>query len=98
MNNTMVEFCAKVLWEKSQQDLANQSRYRHLAKKPGKPISWAEINDPDIIPSVADQYRENVKLMAVTMRRWIAANSKDDSGMLDLFISATDSNEDMMNV
>lgn len=89
----MVELCAKVLWDKSQQDLANQSKYKHLAKKPGKPITWTEINDTDIIPSVADQYRENVKLVAVTMRRWIASNSKDDNDMLDVFIRATDSNE-----
>ena len=93
MNNQMVEFCAKALWERSQQDAANQYKYKHLAKKPGKPISWSEINDPDIVPSVADEYRENIKLVAVTMRRWIASNSKDDVDMLDVFIRATDSNE-----
>lgn len=92
MNNQMLELCARALWDKEQQDLANQFKYRNIAKKPG-PISWTDINDPDIIPSLADRYREGAKLVALTLRRWVASNSKDSADMLDVFLMATDSNQ-----
>lgn len=88
MDNQMVELCAKALWDRSQQDIANQYKYRHVARKQG-PITWKEISDIDIIPSVANEYRESVRIVISALRRYIYANSKDAQSALDLFYLAT---------
>lgn len=94
MDDQLVELCAKALWDKSQTDPANQYYISKLFKKtlPG-PISWKEINDIDIIPSLANLYREKAKIAIRTTRKYIATYSKDDTDMMNVFLRATSNGE-----
>jgi len=91
MNNDMIELCAKALWDRSQKDPANQYKVGRMFKMSG-PVSWAQINDADIIPNLAEECRESSITVIAAMRRWLAAYSEDDQGMLDLFVVATATN------
>jgi hypothetical protein len=85
MDARLVEQCAKALWDRWQKDPANQYK---VFKKYGR-ISWQQINEVDMIPSLADDYRDKAKVVIREVRRWVAANSINDSDMLDLFLAAT---------
>jgi hypothetical protein len=90
MDNQLVELCAKALWDKSQTDPANQYKLSKIFKKtsPG-PISWKEINDVDIIPNVAELYREKARIVIRVMRKFLDLDSKDAKDMFDKFVRLT---------
>lgn len=89
MDSRLIEHVAKVLWDRWQSDPANQYK---VLKKYGK-ISWQQINSLDVVPNLADEYRDKAKTAIKAMRVWIADNSHDSQSVLDLFIEATTNGE-----
>lgn len=88
MNAELVEKCAEALWNEYVKDPANRHHINRIFKKPYS-ITWRDANDPDVIPLFADRFRAKARVAIVEIRKWIAANSKNNEDMLELFISAT---------
>lgn len=85
MDSNLVDECAKALWDKYISDPAHQYK---IFKKYGR-VTWRQLNEIDIVPNLAQKFRDSAKVSIIAMRRYIASNSCDPQSMLDLFITAT---------
>lgn len=92
MNAELVEKCAEALWMEYIKNPANRYHLNKLFKYPHD-LTWKDACDPDIIPMFADQFRTRARMVITALRKWVAANSKDQEQMLELFMSATSMSE-----
>ena len=81
MDHDLVERCAQALWKEYIKDPANRYHLNKLFKKPYT-LTWAEANDPDIIPMFADQFRAKARVVIGETRRYLVAKKFEDKNVI----------------